>query len=179
MLRQNPNQQRMERTNNVPIATIVNNIRNANRGARLQLPPVSKYQDTTLAGRRKLQAVTGQLGAELELAMGTTYQRIDRERTLFKMQGDDPYTVFTGRNDLINLVMYGTQTDRAATRRYDTAVHSASTEFIVERLRNFTRLLSALPEGKGLDIAMRNVTNNAAYLNEAQAIVSATVTHGS
>uniref|UniRef100_A0A2V0R997 Uncharacterized protein n=1 Tax=viral metagenome TaxID=1070528 RepID=A0A2V0R997_9ZZZZ len=139
-----------------------------------RMPPMTRYKDVTNNGRTRIAMIQNELGLLLKFALSTTYQTIRRDRSLFKSKGQDPFTPFTGRADIFDITVYGTAfgNDNA---RNDTANYAARSADIAEKLGAMGRLLAVLPENKGLDIAMRSVFENTAYLNVSQALVASTM----
>jgi hypothetical protein len=147
-------------------------VRNVMDDAGYQLPEVT--QMTSIRGRavEVTRATTRALRVLLLAVRNNRFEAIAQENQLYNKRdyGNAPLSPFAARNDIVDIILYGTRTDLGESRMHDVNRYRPEAVLKATTLKNYADLLSKKIELEGLDLAVGEAMGTKTHIAKSHAI---------
>jgi hypothetical protein len=143
------------------------------------LPPISKYMDLEGRGTIKRRQIRAILVNLLERTKNREFTQMDPDSRVYLTPAPAAFVPFTARNDIVDVVLFGTRTDGDESRMHETAVYRPLAMQLSGMLEDYANLLGGLRQFDGLGLAMSEAIKTKTHLTKSMAIFNDVFVHGS
>jgi hypothetical protein len=180
-----PIQRMNEATRSVEYSRDVHDIANdlmppgGGRPAIINLPKVTKMVDTTGRGSAKAREIKIVLTNLLSRLLNIEYSQLSRTGRMFKTPAGAPYTPFTPRDDIVDVVLFGTRTDGFESRMHELVSYKPEALKLSSLIEEYADVLGKLRQFDGIGLAMSEAMKTKTHVTKSMAIFTDAFIHGS
>uniref|UniRef100_A0A2V0RL11 Capsid n=1 Tax=viral metagenome TaxID=1070528 RepID=A0A2V0RL11_9ZZZZ len=143
------------------------------------LPDVTKMVDLAGRGRAKGREIKMILQDLLRNVMVIKFEQLGETDNMFKTGAARPYMPFSSRDDITDIVLFGTRTDGDESRMHEMASYRPGAIRMANALERFSDVLGRLRQFDGLGLAVSEAMKTSSHLPASMAIFTDAFVHGS
>jgi hypothetical protein len=147
--------------------------------ANADLPEVTKMVDLAGRGRAKGREIRMILQDLLRNVMVIKFEQLGMTDNMFKTSAARPYMPFSSRDDITDIVLFGTRTDGEESRMHEMASYRPGAIRMANALERFSDVLGRLRQFDGLGLAVSEAMKTSSHLPASMAIFTDSFVHGS
>jgi hypothetical protein len=144
-----------------------------------ELPAITKYMDLEGRGAIKRTQIRLILTNLLRRTKNREFTQIDPDSRVYRTPAQAPFVPFTARDDIVDIVLFGTQMDGDESRMHETAAYRPIATDLSGLLEDYANLLGGLRQFDGLGLAMSEAIKTKGHLTKSMAIFNDAFVHGS
>jgi hypothetical protein len=146
---------------------------------RVELPEVTKVVDLAGRGRARAREIRAILTNLLTRVRETRYVRLNERAQLFKTEGASPFIPFNSRDDIVDIVLFGTRGDGEESRMHEVSSYRPEAIRISSLLEEFADVLGRMRQYDGVGLALTEAMKTKTHLPMSMAIFNDAFVHGS
>uniref|UniRef100_A0A2V0R971 Uncharacterized protein n=1 Tax=viral metagenome TaxID=1070528 RepID=A0A2V0R971_9ZZZZ len=172
--------QRMnDATKRVERSRDVHDIANDLVAGRIDLPKVTKMVDTTGRGSSKAREIKIILTNLFARVMSIEYSQLNATGRMFETPAGAPFTPFTPRGDIVDVVLFGTRTDGFESRMHELVSYKPEALKLSTLVEEYADVLGKLRQFDGIGLAMSEAMKTKTHVTKSMAIFTDAFIHGS
>uniref|UniRef100_A0A2V0RMT6 Uncharacterized protein n=1 Tax=viral metagenome TaxID=1070528 RepID=A0A2V0RMT6_9ZZZZ len=143
------------------------------------LPKVTKVYDLSGKGRIKAREARLRLINLLTRVDGVHYTQMREHTQMFKNPAAEPFMPFIPRDDVVDIILFGTRGDGDESKIHETATYRPAALAMANLVEEFADLLSLHRQFEGVGVAMAEAMKTKSHLPKSLAIFTDAFIHGS